>query len=335
MRATMDDVRHAYRLFLGREPDEHGLESHARLVESGIETTDLARGFFGTREFIATTGCLVKVERGEPPHAINRLHCQACTRHQIESAEFLYWAGRLGERPGGLHRKVWEWCFITQALWERGKLGPSSRGLGFAVGVEPLTPMFANLGCDILATDLDHESAAQAGWVASNQHADGAEQLNLRGLCSPEDFTRHVRFRNVDMNHIQKDLRGFDFLWSSCALEHLGSLAHGMDFVVNAMDCLAPGGVAVHTTEINCDSDEHTIETGGSVIYRKRDLLALADRLRGFGYEVEPMDFHLGDTAADAHIDDAPYTTTHLKLRIGPYASTSFGLIVTRPRAKS
>lgn len=331
MRATIEDVRHAYRLLLGRDPDEHGLESHARLVEAGMDVADLANGFFGTREFILAKGCLVKVETGEPPYAASPLECMACTRHQLETASFLYWANRLGERPGGLHRKIWEWCYITQALWERGKLRAGSKGLGFAVGVEPLAPLFASSGCDIVATDLDHDAAAQAGWVASNQHADGAEQLNLRGLCSPDVFARSVHFRNVDMNAIPGDLRQFDFLWSSCALEHLGSLRHGMAFVENAMACLAPGGVAVHTTELNCDSDEQTIETGGSVIYRKRDLLELAARLADLGYHVQPLDFHLGDTPADAHVDDAPYTTTHLKLRIGPFASTSFGMIVSKP----
>lgn len=331
MRATIDDVRYAYRLFLGREPDEQGLASHARIVDAGIEVADLARGFFGTPEFISTTGCLIKVDSRQPPYVTGSLRCQACTRHQIESASFLYWAKRLGTRPGGLHRKAWEWCFITQALWERGKLGPARKGLGFAVGVEPLTALYASMGCGIVATDLDDASAAAAGWVESNQHATGIEQLNVGGICPKDEFIRHVRFRNVDMNRIPSDLQDFDFLWSSCALEHLGSLRHGIEFVVNAMKCLAPGGVALHTTEINCDSDEETIETGSSVIYRKRDLLELADRLHSLGYEVEPMDFHLGSTDADAHVDDEPYTTTHLKLRIGQYASTSFGLIVTKP----
>lgn len=226
---------------------------------------------------------------------------------------------------------MWEWCFIAQALWERDKLKPSSRGLGFAVGVEPLTPLFASMGSSILATDRGHEQAAQAGWVESNQHAGGIGQLNAAGLCRDDEFSQRVRFRSVDMNSIPDDLRGFDFVWSSCALEHLGSLGHGIEFVVKAMDCLSPGGIAVHTTEINCDSDEHTIETGGSVVYRKRDLVALAERLKKAGFAVEPMNFHLGDTVADAHVDEEPYTSTHLKLRIGSYASTSFGLIIGKP----
>jgi hypothetical protein len=103
----------------------------------------------------------------------------------------------------------------------------------------------------------------------------------------------------------------------------------GAEFVVNALRCLRPGGVAVHTTEINCDSDGDTIETGHSVVYRRRDLAALADRLHALGHQVRPLDFDLGHGPADKIVDEEPYGHgPHLKLRIGPYASTSFGLVV-------
>lgn len=338
LKATADDIRYAYRLMLGREPEEQGYASHLKLLEkSSPSVVELARGFLGSREFIARFGCLVEVPSGTvPPRTSTRLQCEACTRRQIESPSFLYWAQRLGERPGGLHRKLWEWCFISQALFERGFLRAGSRGLGFAVGTESLAALYASMGCDILATDLDQALAEKAGWVDSNQHAAGLQQLNEKGLCPPEDFFKRVRFQNVDMRNIPTELRDFDFLWSSCALEHLGSLALGVEYVIAAMDCLAPDGVAVHTTELNCESDVDTVETGGSVIYRKRDLLQLADSLRARGYFVEPLDFYLGETLADQHVDEPPYSGhPHLKLRIGGYASTSFGLIITKPSGRS
>jgi 2-polyprenyl-3-methyl-5-hydroxy-6-metoxy-1,4-benzoquinol methylase len=331
-KATAEDVRHAYRLLLGREPDEGGFASHLELLDRAAPTvTELARGFFGSSEFLQRFGCVVAIPDGDAPPRSAPLRCQACTRRQVESPAFLYWAGRLRERPGGLHRKLWEWCFIVQALYERGVLAPGRKGLGFAVGTEQLAAIFASLGCDVLATDLDRKSAREAGWVDTNQHAESLEQLNDKGLCSAEEFAARVRFRNVDMRDIPSDLRDYDFLWSSCALEHLGSLEHGVEFVERSLGCLRPGGVAVHTTELNCDSDVDTIQTGGSVIYRRRDLLRLADRLRALGHWIEPFDFDLGDTEADRHVDEPPYSgKPHLKLRIGPYASTSFGLIVTK-----
>src|SRR5262249_20129644 len=61
-----------------------------------------------------------------------------CTQAQIESETFQFWSEKL--RPAwdssgsGLkllhHRKLWEWCYIAQALWERGLLRPGKRGLG-------------------------------------------------------------------------------------------------------------------------------------------------------------------------------------------------------------
>ena len=37
-------------------------------------------------------------------------------------------------RPFMLHRKMWEWLFIAQALAERDMLRPGRVGLGFGVG---------------------------------------------------------------------------------------------------------------------------------------------------------------------------------------------------------
>ena len=332
-RATPDDVRYAYRLLLGREPDEAGYRHFCTLVDESAPTVaELARLFMASREFAFVHGELNKLDKGTAPEkGVVTLVSQACTQRQIETPVFRYWANRMHERPGGLHRKLWEWCFISQALYERGMLASGKRGLGFAVGNEPMTSLFAQLGCEILASDLDSESAGKTGWVESNQHASGLAQLNARGLCAPDLFAERVRFRAVDMRAIDDDLRGFDFLWSSCALEHLGSLQHGLDFVMNAMDCLRPGGVAVHTTELNCDSDVETVETGDSVVYRQRDLRELAERLQAQGHMVAPFDFDLGYTEADRYVDEYPYRgPMHLKLRIGPYASTSFGLIVTK-----
>ncbi|MEO7432129.1 MAG: class I SAM-dependent methyltransferase, partial [Dokdonella sp.] len=163
------------------------------------------------------------------------------------------------------------------------------------------------------------------------QHASGLKQLNSRGFCSTELFSSNVRFRSVDMRQIPADLIGFDFLWSSCALEHLGSLSAGTDFVKRAIECLRPGGIAVHTTELNVDSDSATLKSGRDVVYRRCDLLELASEMSALGHTVEAFDFDTGNTDADQYVDEPPYGGKfHLKLRIGNFASTSYGLIMTR-----
>ena len=333
LQATTDDIRYAYRLLLGREPDSEGFRHYCeRLQREKLDPEAIAKWLIESAEFGKRHGVLTRLDTGEcPPPGVVMLRCQACTQAQLESPAFRYWASLLGEVSGRLHRKLWEWCFITQALYERGMLMESRRGLGFAVGTEPLTGLFAKLGCSIVASDVGEEIARQEGWVDTNQHANGFAQLNQRGVCPPEQFAEHVRFREVDMRAIPRDLRGFDFLWSSCALEHLGDLQAGADYVLAAMDCLRAGGVAVHTTELNCDSDVETIEVGGSVVYRKHDLLALADTLQKEGHRVASFDFKLGTTDADRHVEDPPYQgIPQLKLRLGAYASTSFGIIITK-----
>lgn len=87
---------------------------------------------------------------------------------------------------------------MAQALFERGMPAPGRRGLGFAVGQEPLTMLFADAGADIVATDLDTEEARKDDWVDTAQHAD-LDKLNLRGLCDPEKLKQPLTSRPVDM----------------------------------------------------------------------------------------------------------------------------------------
>ena len=142
-----------------------------------------------------------------------------------------------------------------------------------------------------------------------------------------------MTYRPVDMNALPADLRGFDFAWSSCALEHLGTLAAGMDFVVAQMSCLRSGGVAVHTTEYLVSSNESTVEAGGTVFYRRRDIEALVARLRRAGHAVD-IDYSLGSTPDDLHVDVPPYTDVHLRTELAGYVTTSLALIVTKGRGR-
>ena len=120
-------------------------------------------------------------------------------------------------------------------------------------------------GCEVVATDLDPDDTRSKDWQDTDQHASGrVEALNSRGICPSDRFFRQVRYRNVDMNFIPEDLRDFDFVWSSCALEHIGSLRHGLDFILHAMDCLKPGGWAIHTTEFNLTSNPRGSPFSGS-----------------------------------------------------------------------
>jgi hypothetical protein len=235
---------------------------------------------------------------------------------------------RIGD-PLVYARKLWELCFISQALWERGMLQPGRKGLGFAVGNELLAALFASFGCEIVATDLHDDKASI--WIETDQHASSLDGLNQFGLCDAELFQRNVTFRHVDMNDIPSDLAGFDFCWSSCAFEHLGSIEHGKQFIYNMTRCLKPGGVGVHTTEFNVSSNTHTREVHpGFVIFRKRDIEDIVDGLRAMGHHIE-VDFQLGDGPIDQYVDKKPFCQEpirHLKVQFDEYVCTSIGLII-------
>jgi SAM-dependent methyltransferase len=257
-----------------------------------------------------------------------------CTQGQLKSEALQQWIPRLKERPA-LHRKLWEYCYICQALFERDMLRPGRRGLGFAVGREPLGSLFAGFGCEIVATDLDEAKAREKGWAQSQQHAAQLETINERGICPPELFRQRVAFRPVDMRYIPSDLRDFDFVWSSCSFEHLGSLRRGERFIYAMTRCLKPGGVAVHTTEFNVLSNTHTIDHANSNVYRRRDLERMASRLHRIGHRIE-LDFHLGDQPADWQIDRRPYKPEpHLKFQLDEYLCTSYGLIIEIGRRRT
>jgi hypothetical protein len=132
------------------------------------------------------------------------------------------------------------------------------------------------------------------------------------------------------MNRLPDDVGAFDFTWSSCALEHLGSLEAGLDFVVGQMRYVAPGGVAVHTTEYNLTSETDTHQSGGTVLYRRPDIEELARRLRRCGHRFH-FDLTPGITPADIHVDTAPFSNTHLRTTLGPYVTTSLALVIERP----
>lgn len=270
-----------------------------------------------------------------------RLKSKPCTQADMESDWFGFWCNEIRSAPR-YHRKLWEFAYIAQVLYSEGKLVPGSRGLGFGCGEEPLPSLFVKYGASVLATDLDQERAAQAGWVDTSQHAAAIEAVRRRNICDDEAALARITFRTADMNDIPSDLFGqFDFCWSACALEHLGTIKKGLDFIENSLQLLRPGGVAVHTTEWNLN-DRETIDNWGTVLFQRAHFTQLAERLRDRGFIVAELDFDSGDGVLDGLIDIPPREAVlpsrsvlppdaHLKLSTDGLVVTSWGMTVRRP----
>lgn len=262
------------------------------------------------------------------PHFPPGVRSRVCTQAQLAEPWFRAWCEALGESPRA-HRKLWEHAYLAHVLDTLGMLHPGTRGLGFGVGREALVALFAGQGCAIVATDLPPAAEEARAWRNTNQYADGLEGLVREALCERERFQELVSWRAVDMRAIPHDLTGFDFCWSACSLEHLGSLDAGLDFVERSVAAVVPGGVAVHTTEFNLTSDDVTVDAGPTVLYRRRDLLDLAARLEAAGHQVAAFDLDPGEGVLDEYVDVPPYfEEPHLRVWYGPFTTTSVALVI-------
>jgi hypothetical protein len=230
-----------------------------------------------------------------------------------------------------LHRKVWEEAYVVNTL--RSKLKPGMKGIVFGVGEERLPSLFASYGCEILATDLNPNEEASQGW-ANTAQLGSLDKIYKDDLVDRKSFDRLVSFEYADMNNIGEHLHGqFDFCWTLCAFEHLGSIEKGLQFIENTGKLLKSGGISAHTTEFNYSRTD-TIDNWGTVLFRKQDFESLATRLSE--YTLPTIDFNVGENPIDSFIDMPPYAWhqghneklnhCHLKLMVDGFPSTCFGV---------
>jgi hypothetical protein len=138
----------------------------------------------------------------------------------------------------------------------------------------------------------------------------------------------------------------FDACISCAEAGHQGSIAAGSAFLVNSVKALRLGGIAAHTFDFNVAEDEQTLDNWPAVLFRRRDIEAVAEALELRGQAVAPLSFDLGAQALDRFIDLPPFAAegsqaqqaqwsaltqrVHLKASIDGFATTSYGLIVRR-----
>ena len=339
-------VTWAFRFLIGREADQQTIDFHKGAYSSleGLRTAFLrtpeARSLFKGANAHGVAYAIPAFLLRDPEQAdvrsefrapdLERPVCQLCTSEQMESEVYVSLCAALGMDPGLRHRKCWEYAYIYAALGAAGCLKPGSRGLGFGTGREPLPSAFASKGVRVTATDAPSDLQSNSLWANSAQWTQGLSDLYVAALLPEDVFRTLVEYLPADMNAIPETLTGYDFCWSACCLEHLGSIRHGLDFVHNSLSTLKPGGVAVHTTEFNLSSNSPTMETPELSLFRKRDLELLAQELVRAGHSVEPLNFWPGATPVDEHIDLPPFSSPHLKLEVEGYVITSIGLIVRK-----
>jgi SAM-dependent methyltransferase len=292
-------------------------------IAKDLEATKLTVKFFGYELAKALLAGLPPLSAGGPFQAA--LTSRPSTQADLEADWTRYWSAQLKERHA-IHRRIWEYAFVLQALAQFGKLKAGMKGLEFGSG-NPLASYLASKGCEVVAADT---------------HQLTADQIYRSNLLDRGSFDSRVRTRVVDLFALPPDLQGFDFCWSIGRLQHIGSLARGVAFVESIADTLKPGGVAVHTTEFSFAIDNQTVDNWGTVLFQRRHFEEMAQRLERKGCRVLPLDFNIGARPLDRFIDVPPFDmpgdnlkvwsqdTMHIKVNIDGFPCTSFGLAVVK-----
>ncbi len=262
---------------------------------------------------------------------LSDLTSQLCTHNQFNEVEYSHWCKEMAVTPS-LHRKQWEFVWVLSAMKKAGVLTSGFRALGFGTGKEPIPSVLSKYGLFVTASDAPVEMNIVQGWSSTNQYSQNVMDLWKPEIISRDNFEKMVSWLPIDMNEIPCELTDFDVCWSACALEHLGSIEKGLQFVKNSLNTLKPGGFAIHTTEFNLTSNEETLESTGLSIFRKKDIERLANDLILSGHKVWSLNFHPGCSAIDEVFDIPPYSVPHLKLELGKFVCTSIGLVVQKSK---
>jgi hypothetical protein len=255
---------------------------------------------------------------------IVKLDSKPTTQADIEARWCRSWCATLRERPR-YHRRLWESAFVLQALFEADALISNAKVLA-------LGPVDGSVISHLARSDVRSTVLSPT------------EPTHRDDLVDGYTFGNNVKFRPLAEG--LDGLSGFDACWSIGNAGRMGSIRQGMDFILQTMEVLKPGGVAVHVFDFNFADDQQTIDNWPSVLFQRQHIEALAKEMQARGHAPRALDFHVGHQPLDRFIDIPPFDndqtvafsglwrdgwqSAHLKVAIDGFAVTSFGLICRR-----
>lgn len=259
------------------------------------------------------------------PVKVMGLDSKPSTQADIEARWCRGWCATLRERPR-YHRRIWESAYALQALYEAGATLPTAKVL--ALGPLDGTVISYLARNDVASTVMGPD----VPWFRDD-------------LTDPVTFARNVAYI-PEGQAVLGAFTGFDACWSIGQAGRLGSIRKGMDFIVQAMDTLKPGGLAVHVFDFNFADDGKTIDNWPSVLFQQTHIEALAEELRAAGHAPRPLSFDVGHQSLDRFIDVPPFDlsrseafaslwkdgwqSAHLKVSLDGFPATAFGLVCKR-----
>ncbi len=209
--------------------------------------------------------------------------CKVCDALDFFRPEIVENIRRVGEEPR-FHAKQWEYAQLLEA---KRRLAPNAKTLvGVGCGCEPTIPLLAEGADEIICTDLYGMPGA---WDVASRRPDEVFP-QLRNLC----------VHSMDMRRVDLRAESADFVWSLCAIEHVGDGDAIVDAARQAGRLLKPGGVMFLTSEFTF-GDQSVFSPGrSSTLFLDRVMVRRLFTESGL-HLVAPMDLRLS-----AHPFNAP-----------------------------
>ena len=203
---------------------------------------------------------------------------QVATGKQLREPVAGGWIARL--RPKGTSGpEHWRKAYTLQALRRYGMLEQGALGVGFERSPSGMPAALAAMGTRVVTTFPTRAGSQPKAAALKRDLAD-------RAPCSKAVFDENVSARVGSWRRIPEDLVNFDFLWSARANEALYSVAAAAKFVEDAMGCLRPGGLAVHTFSYDLTPSGRSIPSTERILMQQGDIERIALLLVSRGHEV-------------------------------------------------
>ena len=246
-------VQQAYRLVLGRDPDESGSRSLLTELRAGTSRARVVGSLLLSAEF-ARRYATVSPEGGFVPRDTQL--CELANPAKWDNPEWMQLLRELAVLPDhklSMHRKSYEFTQLVYGLSRLGRVRDDATVLSVGAGHESPLYWLANRVRGVVATDL-YEGAWQ-----SAQAQEGDPDV----LRRPEDYApfpyRQERLTFLRMNGLQLAFRPdtFDVAYSLSSIEHFGGTAGAATAIDEMARVVKPGGLLVVATEYLLSGPPH------------------------------------------------------------------------------
>lgn len=161
--------------------------------------------------------------------------------------------------PVRLHRKQWEFAMIFLALQKLGLLSDDKTGLSVGGGNERVLYSVARNVKKLFVTDLYSDETV---WDCART-GDPDDFIKAHKPFEVDDSK--IKALRMDMRNLDFEDNTFDFCYSSCAIEHIGTCEDFIQHFNEVNRCLKEGGYYVFTTEFHFGNE--TIENPNNYIF--------------------------------------------------------------------